>query len=237
MRGLGSLPAGCPCREAVQLPVPGAVHRRERRGRHDSGSTPAQNTDTDTAPELTSVLRGSLQTRPHHHQLHPAFTGSTVRSTRCPPAPLSDPPGVHRQLHPASTVRSTRRPPAPLSHPPTATPSTGAPSRYRLSPGVASDPRFGHRHARFGSQRGASCPVDPPGELSRPALLLAVRHARPAREQHPETPTHTLTAAGQGLITGATVLLVYYGFQTVCKCPFRALLVTSATDSNQTWTN
>ena len=30
---------------------------------------------------------------------------------------------------------------------------------------------------------------------------------------------------------------IYYGFQTVCKCPFRALLVTSATDSNQTWTN
>ena len=31
--------------------------------------------------------------------------------------------------------------------------------------------------------------------------------------------------------------LTYYGFQTVCKCPFRALLVTSATDSNQTWAN
>ena len=29
----------------------------------------------------------------------------------------------------------------------------------------------------------------------------------------------------------------YYGFQTICKCPFRALLVTSATDSNQTWAN
>ena len=31
--------------------------------------------------------------------------------------------------------------------------------------------------------------------------------------------------------------LYYYGFQTVCKCPFRALLVTSATDSNRTWAN
>ena len=31
-------------------------------------------------------------------------------------------------------------------------------------------------------------------------------------------------------------LPTYYGFQTVCKCPFRALLVTSETDSNQTWT-
>ena len=30
---------------------------------------------------------------------------------------------------------------------------------------------------------------------------------------------------------------IYYGFQTVCKCPFRALLVTSATDSSQTWAN
>ena len=29
----------------------------------------------------------------------------------------------------------------------------------------------------------------------------------------------------------------YYGFQTVCKCPFWELLVTSATDSNQTWAN
>ena len=29
----------------------------------------------------------------------------------------------------------------------------------------------------------------------------------------------------------------YYGFQTVCKCPFRALLVTRATDSNQTLAN
>ena len=34
-----------------------------------------------------------------------------------------------------------------------------------------------------------------------------------------------------------TLVLFYYGFQTVCKCPFRALLVTSATDSNQTWAN
>ena len=33
------------------------------------------------------------------------------------------------------------------------------------------------------------------------------------------------------------VNITYYGFQTVCKCPFRALLVTSATDSNQTWAN
>ena len=31
--------------------------------------------------------------------------------------------------------------------------------------------------------------------------------------------------------------VIYYGFQTVCKCPFWALLVTSATDSNQTWAN
>ena len=29
----------------------------------------------------------------------------------------------------------------------------------------------------------------------------------------------------------------YYGFQTVCKCPFWALLVTLVTDSNQTWAN
>ena len=29
----------------------------------------------------------------------------------------------------------------------------------------------------------------------------------------------------------------YYGFQTVCKCPFGALLVTLVTDSNQTWAN
>ena len=29
----------------------------------------------------------------------------------------------------------------------------------------------------------------------------------------------------------------YYGFQTVCKCPFRALLVTRATDFNQTSAN
>ena len=34
-----------------------------------------------------------------------------------------------------------------------------------------------------------------------------------------------------------TIFFTYYGFQTVCKCPFRALLVTSATDSNQTWAN
>ena len=31
--------------------------------------------------------------------------------------------------------------------------------------------------------------------------------------------------------------LTYYGFQTVCKCPFWALLVTLVTDSNQTWAN
>ena len=29
----------------------------------------------------------------------------------------------------------------------------------------------------------------------------------------------------------------YYGFQTVCKCPFWALLVTLVTDPNQTWAN
>ena len=29
----------------------------------------------------------------------------------------------------------------------------------------------------------------------------------------------------------------YYGFQTVCKCPFWTLLVTLVTDSNQTWAN
>ena len=29
----------------------------------------------------------------------------------------------------------------------------------------------------------------------------------------------------------------YYEFQTVCKCPFWALLVTLVTDSNQTWAN
>ena len=29
----------------------------------------------------------------------------------------------------------------------------------------------------------------------------------------------------------------YYGFQTVCKCPFWSLLVTLVTDSNQTWAN
>ena len=29
----------------------------------------------------------------------------------------------------------------------------------------------------------------------------------------------------------------YYGFQTVCKCPFWALLVTLVTDSNQAWAN
>ena len=29
----------------------------------------------------------------------------------------------------------------------------------------------------------------------------------------------------------------YYGFQTVCKCPFWALLVTLVTGSNQTWAN
>ena len=32
-------------------------------------------------------------------------------------------------------------------------------------------------------------------------------------------------------------IAVYYGFQTVCKCPFWALLVTLVTDSNQTWAN
>ena len=31
--------------------------------------------------------------------------------------------------------------------------------------------------------------------------------------------------------------LTYDGFQIVCKCPFRALLVTLATDSKQTWAN
>ena len=35
----------------------------------------------------------------------------------------------------------------------------------------------------------------------------------------------------------ASSLDYYYGFQTVCKCPFRALIVISATDSNQTWAN
>ena len=35
----------------------------------------------------------------------------------------------------------------------------------------------------------------------------------------------------------STEALIYYGFQTVCKCPFRTLLVTMATDSNQTWAN
>ena len=30
---------------------------------------------------------------------------------------------------------------------------------------------------------------------------------------------------------------IYYGFQTVCKCPFWALLVTLVTDANQTWAN
>ena len=29
----------------------------------------------------------------------------------------------------------------------------------------------------------------------------------------------------------------YYGFQTVCKCPFWSLLVTLVTDSNQTLVN
>ena len=29
----------------------------------------------------------------------------------------------------------------------------------------------------------------------------------------------------------------YYGFQTVCKCPFCASLVTLVTDCNQTWRN
>ena len=32
-------------------------------------------------------------------------------------------------------------------------------------------------------------------------------------------------------------LVAYYGFQTACKCPFWALLVTLVTDSNQTWAN
>ena len=36
---------------------------------------------------------------------------------------------------------------------------------------------------------------------------------------------------------GLPVPETYYGFQTVCKCPFRALLVIWATDSNQTWAN
>ena len=35
----------------------------------------------------------------------------------------------------------------------------------------------------------------------------------------------------------SSMSFTYYGFQTVCKCPFRALLVTRATDSNQTWAN
>ena len=33
------------------------------------------------------------------------------------------------------------------------------------------------------------------------------------------------------------VVINYYGFQTICKCPFWALLVTMVTDSNQTCAN
>ena len=39
------------------------------------------------------------------------------------------------------------------------------------------------------------------------------------------------------ILVSPRILATYYGFQTVCKCPFRALLVTLATDSYQTWTN
>ena len=36
---------------------------------------------------------------------------------------------------------------------------------------------------------------------------------------------------------GHSAFYNYYGFQTVCKCPFWSLLVTLVTDSNQTWAN
>ena len=42
---------------------------------------------------------------------------------------------------------------------------------------------------------------------------------------------------GEADITREHDLPRYYGFQTVCKCPFRALLVILATDSNQSWAN
>ena len=47
----------------------------------------------------------------------------------------------------------------------------------------------------------------------------------------------TTKAQLQNLTSGQVTEMTYYGFQTVCKCPFRAVLVTSATDSNQTWAN
>ena len=42
---------------------------------------------------------------------------------------------------------------------------------------------------------------------------------------------------GRGEAAVVTASFTYYGFQTVCKCPFWALLVTLVTDSNQTWAN
>ena len=41
----------------------------------------------------------------------------------------------------------------------------------------------------------------------------------------------------QNLTSGQVTEMTYYGFQTVCKCPFWALLVTLVTDANQTWAN
>ena len=58
----------------------------------------------------------------------------------------------------------------------------------------------------------------------RRALLL------PSREEN----INSLGAAVQHNFSPHAAGVTYYGFQTVCKCPFRALLVTSATDSNQT---